>query len=46
MKMLLGPDLHCFYPNYGHMLGNGENSRFADWKTPLKHWLIWRLVSA
>lgn len=32
MRILHGPDLHCWYPNYGTIGPNGEHSRLTDWK--------------
>ncbi len=32
MKILLAPDLHCFYDNYGKVLPDGKHSRLADWE--------------
>lgn len=38
-KILLAPDLHCFYDNYGKVLPSGEHSRFVDWKNTASYLL-------
>lgn len=32
MKILHGPDLHCFYDNYGKVSSDGIHSRLIDWQ--------------
>jgi exonuclease SbcD len=39
MKILLSPDLHCFYDNYGRVLPDGKHSRLVDWERTSSHLL-------
>jgi exonuclease SbcD len=32
MRIMLSPDLHCFYDNYGKVLPDGKHSRLRDWE--------------
>lgn len=43
MKILLAPDLHCYYNNYGKVLPNGKHSRFEDWESTAA-WLLQHAV--
>ena len=36
MRIALAPDLHCFYPTYGHIGKDGKNFRETEWQETKK----------